>query len=266
MKSKTMKIVKSASRALDLLEFLADAQQAPTFAEISEALEIPKSSLFQLLGNLLERGYIEQSGQKGRYKIGRRIVDLAGKALAAMPLASLIAPVLRELSDELNETCGFYVEKGDYAEIIAAHNGRQALVFSMKVGDRAPLYAISGGKLFLANRSREWIDGYLKRVRFEKFSTNTIQTPERLLQEVERARDEQLASSHEEFTVGIIGVAAPVLLGDEIVGAINFAIPAARFDDELAANVRQKLRQAAARAATILRQSGWVPEENVEVA
>lgn len=261
-----MKIVKSASRALDLLEFLAEAQEPPTFAEIGQALDIPKSSLFQLLGNLTERGYVEPSDRKGRYKIGRRIVELAGKSLASMPLAALVQPVLRDLTDRVNETCGFYVQVGDMAETVAAQTARQALVYTMQVGERAPLYAVSAGKLILAYSDADWLDAYLERVRFEKFCANTIQTPGRLLREIEAARAEQVAYSHEEFTLGIIGVAAPVLLGSQMVGAINFAIPAPRFTPELAAVVPQKLREAAARAATVLRQSGWSPARPAAVA
>ncbi|WP_202945634.1 helix-turn-helix domain-containing protein [Pelagibacterium halotolerans] len=58
MKQGSIRKVKSADRTLDLLETLASAATGITATEISAALNIPKSSLFHLLGTLEDRGYV----------------------------------------------------------------------------------------------------------------------------------------------------------------------------------------------------------------
>src|SRR3546814_4131715 len=71
--------VKSADRVLNLLELLAFTPTAQSFTELSQALAIPKSSLFQLLKNLLNRGYVRQDKDTGRYLLGDTVRELVPK-------------------------------------------------------------------------------------------------------------------------------------------------------------------------------------------
>ena len=53
MKPKSDAAVKSANRALDILEYVADAAEPPTFSRLLADLHVPRSSLFHLLNNLI---------------------------------------------------------------------------------------------------------------------------------------------------------------------------------------------------------------------
>ena len=70
MKSTDTRSVKSADRALDILEQVAEAPEPLSFSQLLSGLEIPRSSLFHLLNNLLARGYLVQDGAGGRYFLG----------------------------------------------------------------------------------------------------------------------------------------------------------------------------------------------------
>lgn len=59
-------LVKSADRALDLLELISAFPEQLTFSQIAEAVAMPKSSLSQLLSNLASRGYIEINRKSGK--------------------------------------------------------------------------------------------------------------------------------------------------------------------------------------------------------
>ena len=58
MKPNPNAAVKSANRAIDILEYVADAPEPPSFSAMLAQLGIPRSSLFHLLNNLLARGYM----------------------------------------------------------------------------------------------------------------------------------------------------------------------------------------------------------------
>ena len=251
MKPMSVRIVKSADRTLDLIEYLAATPEEPTFADISANLHIPKSSLFHLLGNLIARRYVEQS-EKGRYRLGPRLGELAGATPVRFSLEALLLPILRELSEELNETCGLNAQVGDQLEVIATHAGRQALGYTMKLSEFAPLYAVSGGKILLAHKDAQWLRGYLDRVRFERFTPRTIQSTDRLIQEIEQARMEGFAYSHEEFTPGIVGIGTAVAVEGNVIAALNVALPTARYNDSFAARIRRRLGAAARQAESII--------------
>jgi hypothetical protein len=68
--------VKSADRALDVIEHVAACPAPPTFKQIALSLGVPKSSLSQLLSNLVARGYLEIVGGS-TYRLGARLADLS---------------------------------------------------------------------------------------------------------------------------------------------------------------------------------------------
>ncbi|MFN7633490.1 MAG: helix-turn-helix domain-containing protein, partial [Acetobacteraceae bacterium] len=79
--------VKSATRAIDVLELLADGPQAPTHGDLARALGMPKSSLSELLATLESRGYV--TCEADRYRLGPALLALAGTLLRRMDVARI---------------------------------------------------------------------------------------------------------------------------------------------------------------------------------
>ncbi|QCK86582.1 IclR family transcriptional regulator [Phreatobacter aquaticus] len=245
MKSDAPAPVKSADRALDILEAVADAAEPPSFSRLMAELGIPRSSLFHLLNTLQSRGYLVQDGATARYRLGQRIGQLAER-VGGPPLAAIVLPHLGQLSRAVNETSGFYVRAGDGIEAIASAASSQALAYTMKVGEKAPLYAVSAGKLWLAHMPPDEVAAYLERVSFEEITANTIRSKDRLRDEIAAARRDGFAYSREEFTPGITGIATAVTAGGRIVGALNLAVPTARFSQSQEAVFRRQMASTAA--------------------
>jgi DNA-binding IclR family transcriptional regulator len=252
MKPKSDAAVKSANRALDILEYVADATEPPTFSRMLSDLGFPRSSLFHLLNNLLARGYLEQPTSGGRYRLGQRVGHLATR-LQGPSLAATVLPHLRSLSDALNETSGFNIWTGDSVEAIATAMGRQALAFTMKVGERAPLYAVSSGKIVLARMNRTDFDAYLDRIEMQPITARTLQSKSALRRDITAVRKDGFAYSHEEFTPGITGIATAVIKDGHFLGTVNLAVPTARFTESQDAVFRRELRSAAAALGQVLR-------------
>jgi IclR family acetate operon transcriptional repressor len=251
MKPETSAPVKSADRVFDLLEFVGDAAEPPTFSQLLAALAIPRSSLFHLLNNLLARGYLAQQGSSGGYRLGPAVRRLAER-LAGPSLATQVQPFLRKLSADLNETTGFYVRVGDMVETVASAAGTQSLAFTMRVGERAPLYAVSGGKILLAQLPAAELAAYLARVVFEPITPATLRSAALLGDEVAAARSDGFACSRDEFTPGITGIAIAVGLGGRLFGALNLAVPSVRFTPEREITFRRELRSIAGMLAQAL--------------
>jgi IclR family transcriptional regulator, acetate operon repressor len=241
MKRNEVSAVKSLDRGLDILEYVAGARKSPSFSRMMVDLEIPRSSLFHLLNNLQERGFITRNAETDGYQLGEAVSRLA----RALPETSLGGQVLRQvqqLSAELNETCGFYVRVGDEVEVVASAISTQALTYTMKVGARAPLYAVSAGKIVLAEFQPDELKAYLGRIVLKAATPQTILSKRRLRQEIDAIRGSGFAYSHEEFTPGISAVATAVRRGGEFLGALNIAVPTVRFTPQREAMFRDSLR------------------------
>jgi IclR family acetate operon transcriptional repressor len=233
--------VKSLDRGLDILEYIAAARHSPTFSQILNDLEIPRSSLFHLLSNLQVRGFLERGPTSDGYRLGPNLARLA-KAAPRPSLGATVLPFLKQLSSELNETCGFYVRVQDAVEVIASAISTQALSYTMKVGARAPLYAVSTGKIVLAQFEPDVLKDYLARVELSPITARTIRSKSRLLQEIRSVRASKFAYSHDEFTCGITAVATGVHSQDRFIGAVNVAVPTVRFTADRSASFRDALR------------------------
>ena len=68
----TKMIVRSVSRALDIIDFIANAEHAPSFN-----MGIPKSSLSNLLKELSCKEYIEYDAEQKGYCVGRKLIILS---------------------------------------------------------------------------------------------------------------------------------------------------------------------------------------------
>lgn len=234
--------VKSADRVLDLFELLAQGGREMSHSDIAEVLQIPKSSLTQLLKNLIARGYVEVSANGRLYRLGQTLLNLSRSAARIRDLAQQAETFLTEITNEIGESSALNQRKGDHSEVVATVLGPARLVAHMRLGDLAPLYATSGGKAILAHLPAPVRDDYLSRVRFEAATPATLKTAAALKKQLTAVRDTGLAYSFQEWTPGIVGIAVPVIdaMGAPL-GSINVAIPAARFDADMRQRAERSL-------------------------
>jgi DNA-binding IclR family transcriptional regulator len=253
MKQKESAAVKSLDRGLDILEYIGAAARPASFSRLLADLRIPRSSLFHLLNNLEARGFIardaaressregSREGSSEGYRLGPSLLGLA-RAVPEPSLRDRVAPFLDRLSGELNETCGFFVRVDDSVEVAASAISTQALSYTMKVGARSPLYAVSGGKVVLAEMPAEALRDYLTRVVLAAATPQTIRSKTRLRQEIQSVRKSGFAYSHDEFTPGITAIATAIRRKGAFAGAINVAVPSVRFTPARAEQFKEALR------------------------
>ena len=236
--------VKSLDRGLDILEYVAGCSEPPSFSQLLTSLRIPRSSLFHLLTNLLSRNFLERDPQSERYRLGAEVVAIARK-VQRPSLRDRVTPLLHQLSLEVSETCGFYVQVGDSVEVVASAISTQALSYTMKVGMNAPLYAVSAGKIVLSELRSEELTRYLARATFAPVTPHTVRSKSRLTKEIQQVKATGFAYSREEFTLGITAIATAVRSEAKFQGAINLAVPTARFTPDRDSSFREALRRAA---------------------
>ena len=236
--------VKSLDRGLDILEYVAGCPEPPSFSQLLGTLGIPRSSLFHLLTNLLSRKFLERDPTTERYRLGAEVVEMARK-VKRPSLSDRVTPLLHQLSLDVSETSGFYVQVGDSVEVVASAISTQALSYTMKAGMIAPLYAVSAGKVVLSELNSEELSQYLARATFVAVTPHTVRSKSRLKKEIQKVRTTGFAYSREEFTLGITAIATAVRSETKFHGAINLAVPTARFTPDRDAEFREALRRAA---------------------
>ncbi len=234
--------VKSATRTLDIIEYVVAHDRPLVAQEIAVALGIPVSSLSYLLGTLVDRGYLNRDGR--RYSAGPGLQRLQARP-GGFTLAERAAPLVRTLRVQLNETTSFFVRSGWDVEAIVTETSEQALRYAVPTGTRLPMHALASGKALLATVSDEDLDRYFAETERERFTPATVTAEKALRRELAHIRKTRFAITDEEFSLGIRGVGRVVTIAGEPVGALSVAVPKARFDEAMQRRVTDLLERTA---------------------
>ena len=136
---------------------------------------------------------------------------------------------MRRLAEDVGETTYLSTADGLDVVVVASVEGSHAVrVRGLHVGFRGSLHARGSGKLILAYADEERIEQYLAGG-LEPRTPRTIVDPDALLRELAAIRARGYAYDDEEFSEGVSGVSAPVLLGEVPIAAYTISTPTERF-------------------------------------
>ena len=235
--------VKSATRTLDIIEYIVAHDRPLVAQEIAVALGIPVSSLSYLLGTLVDRGYLAREGR--RYSAGPGLERLQART-HGFTLAERAAPLVRALRVQLNETASFWVRSEWTVEAIVTESSEQALRYSVSAGERLPMHALASGKALLAALPDEELDRYFAEAERARFTPSTVTGEKALRRELAEVRKRGYALTDEEYSLGIRGIGRVVTIGGEPVGSLSLGIPKARLDEALLRRATDLLARTAA--------------------
>jgi IclR family acetate operon transcriptional repressor len=234
--------VKSATRTLDIIEYVVAHPRPLVAQEIATALGIPVSSLSYLLATLVDRNYLVREGR--RYSPGPGLEKLQMHA-EAYTLADRAAPLVRTLRVQLNETTSFWVREGWEVEALVTESSEQALRYAVPTGNRMPMHPLASGKALLAKLTDAELDRYFAETERERFTPSTVTAEKALRKEIAEIRRTGFSWADEEFSLGIVGVGRAVTLGGETVGALSVAIPKVRCDEVARGRIMDLLERTA---------------------
>ena len=239
--------VKSAARALDVMEFVVQSAEPPSFAAIAAALHVPKSSLSNLLATLVDRNYLIQSDTRGGYRPGNAIERLNAAFWRAASVTERVELVLATIRKTLGETAGYWEQRGDEVEVIATQPGERALVYLLKIGVRTALHRVSTGKILLAAMEDGEIEAYADRTDFSVKTRYGIDSRAALLREIAEIRASGIARSRGELVEDVVGIATALKRDGRVIGAVCAALPASRYDESRDVDITAAVKAAAAR-------------------
>lgn len=151
------------SRGIQVLEVLADAQEALTVDRIAERLGVHRSIAYRLIRTLEDHGLITRDAA-GRIELGARLAALAAGIAHDLQAAAL--PELTAVANELGMTCFVAVLDRDECVTLVSVEPRHAIAsVAQRPGSRHPFTAGAPGRAVLSQLpAEEWPDGVAKEV------------------------------------------------------------------------------------------------------
>lgn len=202
--------VQSLERAFDILELLGAEQYGYNLIQISEKLNLPKSTAHRLIGVLIQREFVRKSEDTGRYRLGPGFIALCSNYLNNLELKTESSPAMDELSVTTGNVVFLAIRQDDKMVYVDSKEQINSLRKYAIVGQRKPLYCTSLGKALLMGLHDEEIRTLLVHETFERRGPNTHTNIESLLQDIRECRRRGWSLDDQEAEPAINCVAAPI--------------------------------------------------------
>lgn len=219
------RVNKSAERALDLLVLLAKNGSALTLNEICTAMELPRSSGFELVQTLLYKGFIEFDDVRLKtYRLGLGAFETGMAYLSNMGIPHLARPFLQEMNKQSGSTAFLGIEdKGKVVYLDKAEN-YSVMRPTAKLGSRRLIHTTGIGKALLAAMPAEKIqyllgDGEIT----SKTPYSKVTLPE-ILQDMKEIRERGFSIDDREDNVEMYCIGSAIYdQSNQAVAAISIA-------------------------------------------
>jgi DNA-binding IclR family transcriptional regulator len=222
--------VRSVDRAVAILDLLAAAGSAGwrTGAEVARELGVHRSTALRLLATLERHALVERDQRTARYRLGRRLPQLASVVTGGFDLRYVARPVCEQLAAATGETATFELLIGDDIVPIEQATASNSVMSVNWLGRRYPVHCTASGKVFLAFSPEAVRERLLARP-LEPVTPRTVTDRAVLEAQLEEARRAGLARTHEELELGLDAMAAPVYAPEgEVVAAVDVSGPSHR--------------------------------------
>ncbi|WP_162462984.1 IclR family transcriptional regulator [Paenibacillus psychroresistens] len=243
---KPASVVKSADRVLDIFELFAEHKEDMSLMDIARKLDLPTSSTYKILQNLLARGYLETDSHEKMFRLGQKLFEIGARYVQNISLTEAFQRVARPIVEEINETVYLAIRSGDKILYIAEQQSSQPVRFVSHVGMKLPLHSTALGKILLSYMDNEDIRQLYKTNELGVMTESTIQDLDVLMEQLEEVRKTGLAYSLGETLLGIHCIAAPIYnIHREMIAALSISILSARITDTLWQQTKELVQKAA---------------------
>ena len=202
----------AAGHALDVLALIARRGEPVPAAAIARDLGLPRSSVYHLLGVLVDRGYVRHLPEERRYGLGLASYELGSAYQRQAPLERMARGVMDRLVDQTGHNAHLAVLHGrDVLYIVEERApGRPPLVTD--VGVRLPAHLTASGRAILMSLPASQVRAlYPDRASFVDRVGTGPASPSALRTVLSEARQRGNAVEDGEVSPGLASVAAPVL-------------------------------------------------------
>lgn len=224
-------MVKSAERALALLDFVAERGQV-RFQDVVD-FGIPKSSAHGLLHTMVESGWLDYSEQTRYYQLGLHSWQIGHAYDGHRGLVDAASAAMDMLVSRLGETVQLARLEGIENVYIGIRQSPHPMRMASSVGMRLHAHATGIGKALLSTLSDSEVESRLSAVALPRLTENTMTEVPEILRIVDRVRHLGFAVDDEEFIAGCRCVAVPLVSEEEtgIAAALSVTMPFQRTDE-----------------------------------
>lgn len=250
----------SLERVCDVIEFMDAAPKEVSIQEISNGIDLNKSTVFRILNTLCLRGYAFQNPETRKYALSLAFYHVGLRTKRKSSDSQRLSPLIPELERLRTK----YQENVNVSTLDFAYHRRMKVVNLMNLKTSYMLerperdissleaYTSAGGKCLLAFASNAYLNNF-RGCPLEKLTPYSIDNWEDLERELARIRVQGYAECNNEHDIGISCIAVPVFSvnGSEIKAALSISGDSAKLQQEKSPEMIEDMRAVARKMASV---------------
>ena len=224
--------IQSDHTLIAIIEHLS-TQGGAGVTEISNTIDVSKSTVHKHLQSLEQHGYVANHGSNG-YKLTFQFLTHGGRIREDCQLYRTAKKNADSLAESTGELVTIPIKEGIEGVFAYVRNNKFTSIGDLcHPGERFQLHASAAGKAILSACEPEYVSEYIERTGLAKITENTITNPREFQEELETIRDQGYATSAEERINEVQAVAAPVTDDEQdMIGAVSLSMPVNKLSEE----------------------------------
>lgn len=242
--------IPAAERTLAILRAMARASGPVTAAGLARDLDIPRSSVYQLLDVLVGGGFVARLPDEQRWTLGITAFEVGSAYLRRNPLEQVAQPLLRRLVETapIPVVAHLGIVRGHETVYLLKVQSDRLVTTITEVGVRLPAALTASGRAVLAELPRAQVRAQMSAR--GAFVDRTGRGPQSMSALTRLLGDERRRGHAEEdgfITLGFASVATVVLdAGGEPVAAVGLTFRAGEADSAQRSRLAEASRRCAA--------------------
>jgi DNA-binding IclR family transcriptional regulator len=243
-----------ALRAFAILEQVARAPVPQSLDDVTQAMGLPKPTVYRILNMLHASGLLLREQGTKRYSAGPRLIAFAIDLWRNRALRAPWRRALEVAVGVIGESCNLTVLQDNQVLYLDRVETSHPLRLHLETGTRVPLHCTASGKLFLSQMPVEQARAVLGPEPYTAYSRHTLTTFKDLEPELQRVRKSMMATHNSEFFADSVALAVPVLdPAGKFFAAVAVHAPASRMSlKRMTSECVEPLREAARTIASTL--------------
>ncbi|MCF6320511.1 MAG: helix-turn-helix domain-containing protein [Rhizobiaceae bacterium] len=241
--------VQSLTRALSILNAIAEDEQGLTLSEVAIKVGLPPSTAHRHLTTMQQERFVRFDGSSGTWLIGVQAFLTGNAFIDSRDIASLARPQMKRLMETSGETVNLAIADEDQGNVIylAQVECRHMMRAISRPGERIPMYCTAVGKAILAAMPDSSVSSILRKTGLKRVTDKTITSPGKLREELSKIAADGYAVDNEEHAVGLRCIASVIYNEHgEPTAAISLLGPVARISERQISEFGKLAREAAA--------------------
>ena len=237
-------MLKTVSRALQLLNILGTNPDEMSLGELAHKLASNKQDAFRLVKTLAAFQFVSSNPHTGKVRLGVGLMQLADRVKPQFDLRQLALPVLTRLRDKTGETACLHMMFGDDRVCVIQVESKNELRCVAKIGEALPLTTGSAGRVFMAHLSERERERLLKRL--TPLTPESVVDRSRVNRMIENGRQDGYVMARNETVLGMAAGSAPVFdLSGNTIAAVTVLGPSQRLTRKRLVSLSEVVREAA---------------------